>query len=293
MPRSAPSKAKAPPRAPPGTPPRRGASASPCTGSGKKRIGKAVRQVAAAAKRGGASRPLFAAAGQAPVPGTGEEWCERMTRAKEDIYARCSLKRQIQPGTREKCSKAMMESSLDQMVRVGRITASDRFLDLGSAVGNVVFSIASRTGCSATGVELIKHNHEVALEALPHMHKYWRDNGMGERKIEFVNSDLRLWLAGRERDYDVVWISNMLFPVEVDAYVINRLRHFKPGTRIFTMKDLLPHYRLERSSQAEDAKWFTFTDLTWPAGGVEWFPGTGEWYMYTRTEYMGEDGAQQ
>jgi len=208
----------------------------------------------------------------------------KMSKLKEEIYGTCAPR---EMGCKATCAKWMLEPTVEQMIRSANITAKDRFLDLGSADGHLVYSMATRTGCSGVGVELTRHNHTVALEALPKFKKAWAKMSRKERTVEFVNTDLRKFLPGRETEFSVVWIANLLMPIEVDAFLMRTLRNFAPGTRIMSMRDLVPHHRPDREQQAEDLKWFSCQDLQWPAGGVEWDDCQDTYYLYTRTSYMG------
>jgi len=208
----------------------------------------------------------------------------KMSKLKEDIYGTCAPR---EMGCKATCSKWMLEPTVEQMIRAANITAKDKFLDLGSADGHLVYSMATRTGCQALGVELTRHNHTVALEALPKFKKAWAKMSRKECSVEFVNTDLRKFLPGREMEFSVVWIANLLMPIEVDAFLMRILQNFAPGTRIMAMRDLVPHHRPDREQQAEDLKWFNCQDLQWPVGGVEWDDCQDTYYLYTRTSYMG------
>jgi len=208
----------------------------------------------------------------------------KMSKLKEEIYSTCAPR---EMGCKATCSKWMLEPTVEQMIAAANITAKDRFLDLGSADGHLVYSMATRTGCEAVGVELTSHNHSVALEALPKFQKAWAKMSKKTRSVEFVKSDLRKFLPGKVQDFSVVWIANLLMPIEVDCFLMRTLRDFAPGTRIMSMRDLVPHHRPDRAQQAEDLKWFTCQDLKWPKGGVEWDDSQDTYFLYTRTSYMG------
>ena len=57
-------------------------------------------------------------------------------------------------------------SVLDRLVESGLITSEDHLLDYGSGKGRAVIYLADRTGCRATGIELVRKFHEKAVKNL-------------------------------------------------------------------------------------------------------------------------------
>eukprot|EP01063_Lacrimia_lanifica_P019470 TRINITY_DN2677_c0_g1_i1.p2 TRINITY_DN2677_c0_g1~~TRINITY_DN2677_c0_g1_i1.p2 ORF type:complete len:295 (+),score=132.56 TRINITY_DN2677_c0_g1_i1:72-956(+) len=212
-----------------------------------------------------------------------------MDELKQDIYERCGKRRKMLHWA--KCPKFILDPLIERMMVLAKVTPQDTFLDIGSGVGNVVESMATRVGCNGVGIEIAKVNHEVAMAAKPLFAEYRSQHGLREAKTEFVCGDIMKMADGMDyiNNASVIWCSNKLFPIEVNSYLVNAFKETPPGTRIFVMNNLYNHHRPSCKTQAECFKYFKFTDFAWGAGDVEWTNAPGCMYMYTRTDYVEGD----
>ena len=212
---------------------------------------------------------------------------DEMADVKVTMYEKCSKKREIM--TWSETSKFLMDPLIESFLLKANVTKDDVFIDVGSGVGNVIESVATRVGCRCIGIEINKHNYEVSVEAAEHFRTYRRANNLPDPEVTYVNGDvLKNWDVVKEGT--VVWCANKLFPMSVDCFMSDAIKDLKPGTRFMTMKDLLVHKDVDNGLQWEDAfQWFNFDTVAWGEGGVEWTRETGSVHLYTRTDCVREE----
>lgn len=74
-------------------------------------------------------------------------------------------------------------------IREAKITENDKFIDIGSGIGQVVFQVASCVGCPSIGIELLKERHGTAV-ALKRLHdKFCEDHGILSGATKFFFDD--------------------------------------------------------------------------------------------------------
>eukprot|EP01059_Diplonema_ambulator_P036983 TRINITY_DN9561_c0_g1_i2.p1 TRINITY_DN9561_c0_g1~~TRINITY_DN9561_c0_g1_i2.p1 ORF type:complete len:255 (+),score=89.88 TRINITY_DN9561_c0_g1_i2:526-1290(+) len=212
---------------------------------------------------------------------------EEMAAVKEEIYGRSQRKRKMFGWA--KCPKFILDPLVERMMRMAGATKEDVFLDLGSGIGNVCQSVATMVGCRTVGIELTKENHNVAVDTAEAFHQYRADNQLTPVTTDFIQGDLRVHVPSLYKDATIVWCANLLFPLKLDCFLVYAFREFRPGTRIFVMKDIILHTDPYHTLQEGGFKYFTFEDFHWGPGDVEWTDLPGNLYMYTRTSYTGED----
>ena len=210
-----------------------------------------------------------------------------MAAAKADVYALCSQKRKN--GAWGKCPKCILDPLIERMMHMSKATKNDVFLDVGSGMGNVCESWATRVGCQTIGVELVKENYALGVEAAPRFQEFRENNGLDAPRVDYIQGDIKKHWDSIAEDATIVWIANKCFPVSLDCFMVDAILDLKPGTRIFTMKDLVLHTRPEDSLQSELCQYFTFDELPWGAGDVEWTNKPGMIHMYTRTSLLRDD----
>ncbi|KAJ9464061.1 Histone-lysine N-methyltransferase [Diplonema papillatum] len=219
------------------------------------------------------------------VPGKYALSTEDMAALKAKLYGQCTLKRKSMAWV--KCPKFILDPLIDRFMNLANASSDDFFLDIGCGIGNVVQSVATRVGCPCVGIELVKSHYDVAMESAALFHKYREEHQLPQPSIEFIRSDARKVADDYVDTATIVWAANLLFPMEVNVFLINFMMRLRPGTRIFTMTNLIPHDP-ERNGDSSLTKLFEYEDLTWGKGEVEWTDVPGPLYMYTRTDVLSE-----
>ena len=242
--------------------------------------------------RRAAARDEFAGVRLAGLQTALELTSEEMAAVKAAVYGRCELKRKVMSWAQT--SKFMLDPLIERFLLQAKVTKDDVFIDLGSGVGNVVESVATRVGCRCIGIELNEHNYKLSVEAASHFRQFREENQLPNPSVEYVHGDLtKLWdMVVKEGT--VVWCSNKLFPTGLDMFMSDGIKDLKPGARMMMMKDLLVHTDRDNGLQWEDSfKWFDFDSITWDESDekcVEWSDGPGKVHIYKRTEYVRQEG---
>eukprot|EP01063_Lacrimia_lanifica_P041829 TRINITY_DN9838_c0_g1_i1.p1 TRINITY_DN9838_c0_g1~~TRINITY_DN9838_c0_g1_i1.p1 ORF type:complete len:270 (+),score=103.14 TRINITY_DN9838_c0_g1_i1:66-875(+) len=210
-----------------------------------------------------------------------------MADVKDRLYGRCGRKRKMLHWNR--CPKFILDPLIERLCIRANIMPTDTFVDIGSGIGNVVETVATRVGCHAVGLELEKVHHDVAASAKPLFDKYRAEQGL-KGTTEFICDNVCNVDEALITNADVVWCANKLFPMKVNGYLIDLFKKMKPGARVIVMNDLYLHTRPEDKAQQEEAfRYFEFDDFHWGPGDVEWTDNPGELFMYTRTDYVYEE----
>ncbi len=90
-------------------------------------------------------------------------------------------------------------SVLERILEEGSISSDDHLIDYGSGKGRVCIFFSDRTGCRATGLELVRKFHERARENL----KSYIESTSKEVNIEFFNE--------KAQDFELPDTASVLF----------------------------------------------------------------------------------
>eukprot|EP01060_Flectonema_neradi_P039547 TRINITY_DN8745_c0_g1_i1.p1 TRINITY_DN8745_c0_g1~~TRINITY_DN8745_c0_g1_i1.p1 ORF type:complete len:257 (+),score=54.21 TRINITY_DN8745_c0_g1_i1:51-773(+) len=202
---------------------------------------------------------------------------KEMSLVKTAVYSSCDKKRKMLGWA--KCPKFVLDPLVDRVMKMMNAKPGEKFVDAGCGIGNIIAHVATRFGCDCTGIEIAKHNLEVAKEAEGKFAAYRTEAGLAQPKVDYVEGDLRVELPPIIDDVDILWCSNFLFPIEVNAFLIGQIYRLKPGARVFLMRDLVP----DRTNTGLN-KYIEKTSFEWGAGDVEWTNEPGDLFMYVRTD---------
>ena len=205
-----------------------------------------------------------------------------ITIIKNEIYASCEKKRKMLGWV--KCPKFILDPLVDRIMTMMNATPNDHFVDAGCGIGNIIAHVATRYGCQCTGIEIAECNLNVALEAENKFSAYRQVNNIPEPDISYLKGDLRHHLPQLSPTIDILWCTNLLFPIQLNAFLLGQLYRLRTGSRIFIMSDLVP----DRENVGV-TKYFEKVKFQWGPGDVEWTNEPGDLFMYTRTDipYVG------
>ena len=195
---------------------------------------------------------------------------------KAAVYSACEKKRKMLGWA--KCPKYTLDPLIDRVMKMMNAKPSDHFVDAGCGTGNIIAHVATRFGCRCTGIEIAKCNLDVAREAESKFRAFRSESNLHQPTIKYVEGDLRVELPAITSDTDILWCSNFLFPITVNAFMLGQLYRLKPGARVFLMRDLMPD-----SENTGATEYFEKTKFKWNAGDVEWTDHSGDLFMYVRT----------
>lgn len=201
-------------------------------------------------------------------------------RAIDQVYG--TLDRKRSHGRRlDECAKEARAAFVSHFLATEAVTRRNtEFWDLGSGIGNVVIQVALQVGCPSYGVEIQRHNHEVATELWQGVRRRMRADADADPVARFICASLtspaveaRMAAAARKGRRLVVWMNNKLMP---DAVVLAALEMLlrvltTPGSVVLTTKELFPqrHGRVSRGFRAQAAR-LAVSELPYPADWVEW-----------------------
>ncbi len=128
------------------------------------------------------------------------------------------------------------QSLVDRMLDIGKVTAKDYVIDLGSGDGRTVITAAKR-GARALGIEFNPDMVELAKRNA-------QKEGLGE-KAQFRRADLF------ETDLSQATVITMFLLPSINMKLRPKLLELKPGTRIVTNSFTMEDWKSDESATAE------------------------------------------
>lgn len=190
-----------------------------------------------------------------------------------EIYDALEIKRDVNGTKREMCAKSILPPFVARLVKDLQITSEDTFYDLGCGNGSVVFQVALMTGAKCVGVELNKHNAEVATLAWASLKpRFERDWKKLMPEVIFISGDLEDTISASEysSQHTVAWFANLLMPLTVTHTVGEVFLQLPPETRLGCMTDPFPHSRGIRLCNRKAFRNVIVKDIRWTSGTTEW-----------------------
>ncbi|KAH3676110.1 hypothetical protein WICMUC_002407 [Wickerhamomyces mucosus] len=122
------------------------------------------------------------------------------------------------------------------------LNSNSTFIDLGSGVGNVTIQAALEYGAESYGCELMENCCKLANEQLKEFHTRTKYYGLNPGKVELLEGDFNENpLVKKIIDRcDVILVNNFLFEPELNEQVLQLLENIKIGTKIISLKPILP-----------------------------------------------------
>eukprot|EP01001_Neometanema_parovale_P006312 NODE_2681_length_1363_cov_152.507258_g2547_i0.p1 GENE.NODE_2681_length_1363_cov_152.507258_g2547_i0~~NODE_2681_length_1363_cov_152.507258_g2547_i0.p1 ORF type:complete len:396 (-),score=53.01 NODE_2681_length_1363_cov_152.507258_g2547_i0:122-1309(-) len=189
-------------------------------------------------------------------------------------------------GLHQLCSKEIMPVFVSRLTKYIPLEPTDAFWDLGCGIGNVVAQVALQRRCPSYGVELTGHNLAIAKKV---WEKIDAETSDPHGTCDFVEGDMTklkdfyitTWAHNPSRV--LFWISNYLFPIELNHDILEMLSDIAPvGAVICTLKPLYPVTRSVRGFE-QYADRFNLQVVSYPSHFVEWGKA-GTVYVYTFKE---------
>lgn len=213
--------------------------------------------------------------------------CARFEALLAETFDALKLKRVTEvAGQKNMCAKSILPVFVSRLVRIANVRSSDTFYDLGCGNGSVLFQVAFMTGARCVGVELSKHNAELARQAWAALKP--RLEALAKRpmpEVEIIDGDLADVIASESfgSANTVIFTSNLLFPKALTHYMSERFRSLPRGARILCFDDLYPHGRsIARIRDPEAFELFAMVDYVWQECSVEWCTAEGRFYLHLR-----------
>ncbi|ODV96742.1 hypothetical protein PACTADRAFT_38896 [Pachysolen tannophilus NRRL Y-2460] len=126
--------------------------------------------------------------------------------------------------------------------RVG-LNHKHTFIDLGSGVGNCVIQAALEYGCESYGCEIMEHASQLSKLQTIEFNKRCKVFGLKPGCVDhFLEQSFEDNLAVKKvvDRCDIILVNNYLFDSELNAKVIELLKDIKVGTKLISLKPLVP-----------------------------------------------------
>lgn len=163
---------------------------------------------------------------------------------------------------------------VNKMLEIGKVTANDYVIDLGSGDGRTVIS-AAKIGAKAVGIE---YNPDMVVLSKENAKK----EGVGD-KTEFLQADLY------ETDLSKATVITMFLLPEINLKLRPRLLDLKPGTRIVSNTFTMGEWEADMEVTTEE-NWNSWnTAYLWiiPAKvGGKWKLGDGELELVQEYQFV-------
>lgn len=215
--------------------------------------------------------------------------CQKMESLLDEIFGKATKKRITEvAGYRHLCAKSLLPPFVTRLVRILNIIKEDTFYDLGCGNGSILFQVACITGAKCVGVEISKHNAELANEALTILKSEVKNRHLPDPDITIICGDIGEFLSNHkefeeQKGKTVILASNLLFPKSLTHFMSEKFRTLPVGSRIICFDDFYPHGRSVAALRDPEAfRLFEMTDYLWQEYSVEWCWMEGAFYTHRR-----------
>lgn len=215
--------------------------------------------------------------------------CQQMESLLAEVFNKATKKRVTEvAGYRHLCAKSLLPPFVTRLIRILNIRKEDTFYDLGCGNGSILFQVACITGAKCIGVEISKHNAELAIEASSILKSEVKRFQLPDPEITIICGDIGEFLSNHpqfeeQKGKTVILISNLLFPKSLTHFMSERFRSLPSGTRIICFDDLYPHGRSVAAIRDPEAfRLFEMTDYLWQEYSVEWCWMEGSFYVHRK-----------
>jgi hypothetical protein len=184
-----------------------------------------------------------------------------------------------------------------------KLTSSDTFFDVGSGLGNLVSQAAFCYGCQATGIEIMKDRHDVAMVLLAEMKSKAssHDESVNFGDAILASGDFRetKW-SDKIEDCTAIFVNNFNEIFGARAETCQKMPTLnseiqvlfaksKVGTRMVTLDPMcfiksLTEARYDNPEISTDASFFDYKSFELPSPAVSWSNKPVTAHMYTRIE---------
>lgn len=173
------------------------------------------------------------------------------------------------------------------------LSSKSTFIDLGSGVGNVTIQAALEYGCESYGCEVMENASELADLQHQVFDERCRLFGLNPGKVGFFNNQSFVANAEVEaviKRCDVILVNNYIFTPDLNKEVIKLFKGLKPGTKIISLKNLVPAgYVIDYDDIENIINKFKVECFSLENGSVSWTDRGGVYYVSEILEGLNEE----
>jgi len=173
---------------------------------------------------------------------------------------------------------------INQMIdQISPITSENKFLDLGSGVGQVVLQVAALTDCElCVGVEkaIIPSTRAIEMDSLFKKWMAWYGKKYSPYKLyqgDFLTPEHRKTIS----ESTIVFVNNYAFGPEVDHMLKERFADLKDGARIVSSKPFCPlNFRITERNLSDIGTIMHVSVMDPLQGSVSWTDKPVSYYLH-------------
>lgn len=177
----------------------------------------------------------------------------------------------------------LLPGFLSQIFQQVGLSASDKFIDLGSGVGNCVIQAALECGCQSYGCEIMPNASDLCELQTKEFEARSRAWGLNSGSV------VNFLRQGFEDNPEVksivdscrvILVNNYLFDSDLNQKVVQLFRHLPPGTVIVSLKPIVPPgYTINLHDIECVLNRMSFKRYEYGDNSVSWTDKGGEYYI--------------
>lgn len=175
-------------------------------------------------------------------------------------------------------------SMISEIVRTVPVKATDRFIDLGSGVGQVVLQVAAEGMCiDSFGVEKQDNPAEYAEAMGTNFEKILKWFGKKHGNFELKHGDfLEEQFRDRIAQADVLVVNNYKFGTKLNQQLKDRFSELREGTRIVSSLEFSPlNFTISERTLGDIGCILSVKKMTTTPDGVSWTAAPFSYYVHT------------
>ncbi|KAG7805725.1 hypothetical protein KL921_005336 [Ogataea angusta] len=187
----------------------------------------------------------------------------------------------------------LMPSFLSRAFNQCKLSHTKVFIDLGSGVGNCTIQAALEYGCESYGVEIMDHASWLCKLQTEEFEKRCAIWGVKHGAMKFFLGESFVDNAPVQQVIDrsdVILVNNYLFDSELSKKVIDLFSNLKTGTRIISLKPIVPlGYTISWGHPESILSRMKCTRYTYGENDVSWTSKGGFYYITEVLPHINEE----
>lgn len=165
------------------------------------------------------------------------------------------------------------------------LKSNQKFVDLGSGVGNVVFQAALEIGCESWGCEMMQNAADLAELQEAEFKARCRLWGLSAGKVNLRRGDFLEEKSIGEvlKEADVILINNKAFTPELNNELLYHFLDMKDGCQIVSLKSFVPSgHRIQARNIDSPLNLLSVREKNYWSDSVSWTDAAGTYYISTK-----------
>lgn len=200
------------------------------------------------------------------------------------VSPRVEQLRQYENGT-DNVYGELLPRLISDMFKQTKLRPDQKFVDLGSGVGNVVLQAALEIGCDSWGCEMMPnacHLAELQQAEFKSRCALW---GISLGNIHLIRGDFlhHESIIHVLREADVILINNQAFTPQLNDQLVNHFLDMKEGAQIVSLKSFVPTgHKIQARNLNSPINLLSVRKLNYWSGSVSWTDAGGTYFIATK-----------